>query len=366
MNQRGAALPMVIAGLLGISALAAAGYTLARLRWLEGESALRSTAARLAAAGAVERALAQWDVTVAETLAAGQAVAIPSAARGRGVTTYDSLIHLGAGLYLVRSVGERRDAGGSLLARAAVARLARLATPLVSDSQAVLSAGPVTVEGSPTVDGSDQAPPGWTGVCPPASTTGAGIRLGAGGAATITCTSGSCVIGAPPVAVDSQVTGSTVLALGPISLVDLVAGADLQVGGAVSVVAPAEVGGRCDRDNELNWGDPASVTTPCGSYFPVIAAQPGTRVSGGVGQGILASSGDLELAGDFVFHGVVVAGGAVFLRDRARAVGTVIARDSVVVVGQAQAARSVCAVSRALASARRPSGRVERGWSLWP
>ncbi len=366
MNRHGTALPLVMAGLLAISMMTVAGYTMARLRWLESESRLRSTAARLAATGEVERAVAQWDPMFADTLPAGQAAAIPGRARGRGVSTHDSLIRLGPDLFLVRSVGQRRDAGGSLLARAAVGRLVRIARPIVADSQAVLSAGPVRIEGSPTVDGSDQTPPGWEGSCPPATAAGIGIRLGAGASAIVTCPAGSCLMGAPPIAVDTQVSRSTVMELGPISLAELLAGADLEVGEAVSGVGPVEPGGRCDRESNLNWGNPGSATTPCGSYFPVVAARPGTRVSGGAGQGILASQGPLELSGDFAFHGVVVAGGSVTLRERARVHGTVVARDSVTVLDQAAVRRSVCAVTRSLAGAGRPWVPVDRAWSFWP
>jgi hypothetical protein len=366
MNRRGAALLVVVAGLLVITAMAAAGYTLARLRWLESESGLRAAAARLAAAGEVERTLAQWNPILAETLVAGQAVALGTMAWGTGVTTHDSLLRLGPRLYLVRAIGEQRAADHSLLAREGVARLVFLERPDVPDGQAILSAGPVRVAEGGVVDGGDQVPPGWSGVCPVPSPSAAGIRLAPETTAEITCAAGPCVTGSPAVLADSQVSGSTVLEFGALSLVDLLAGADHSVGGSALTPSPVEVGGRCDLGDPVNWGDPSMPTGPCGRYFPVLAAGPETRIVGGIGQGVLAGSGGLELAGDFAFYGVVVAGGVVTLRDRARVIGTVAARDGVTLSGSAMAGRSVCAVSRALAGAARPSRRLERGWTLWP
>jgi hypothetical protein len=366
MNRRGAALLVVLAGLIVIMALAATGFALARLRWLESESGRRATAVHLAAAGAVERAVAHWDPVLAETLTTGQAVALGSGAWGTGVSAYDSLLRLGPLLYLVRAVGEQRAADRSLLAREGVARLVLLEGPDVSERQAIMSAGPVRVAGAAAVDGGDRVPPAWSGACPVPSPSAAGIRLAPETTTEIACTSGPCVTGTPAVTPDSQISVTTVLKFGSVSLADLLAGADHHVGGPGLTGRPVEVGGRCDVGDPLNWGDPSMPTGACGRYFPVLAADPDARIIGGIGQGILAASGGIELAGDFAFYGVVVAGGAVTLRDRAQVIGTVIGRDGVTLSDAAMAGRSVCAVSRALSGAIRPSRRLDRGWSLWP
>lgn len=366
MNRRGAALLVVVAGLLVITALAAAGYALARLRWLESESGLRSVAARLTAAGEIDRTVAQWDPVLAETLATGHAVALGTMARGAGVSAHDSLLRLGQLLYLVRAIGERRAADQSLLAREGLARLVELARPDLSHGQAIVSAGLVRVADAAAVDGVDQVPPGWSAVCPVPSPPAAGIRLAPETTTEVTCTSGPCVTGAPAVLTDSQVSASAVLEFGAVSFIDLIAGADHRVGGPGLTAGPVVVGGRCDVGDPANWGDPMMPAGPCGRYFPVLAADPGTRINSGIGQGVLAGWGGLELAGDFTFYGVVVAGGVVTLRDRAQVIGTVVARDGVSLSGGALAGRSVCAVSRALSGAARPSRRLERAWTMWP
>jgi hypothetical protein len=310
--------------------------------------------------------VAQWNPVLAETLATGQTVALGTRARGTGVWAHDSLLRLGPLLYLVRAIGEQRAADQSLLAREGVARLVELARPDISHSQAIVSAGHVRVAEAGAVDGGDRVPPGWSGVCPVAAASAAGIRLVPGTTTDVTCTSGPCVTGTPPVLADSQLSASTVLEFGAMSLLDLLAGADHRVGGAGLTAGPTEVGGRCDVADPANWGDPTMPAGPCGRYFPVLAAEPDTRINSGIGQGVLAGMGGLELAGDFAFHGVVVAGGAVTLRDRAQVIGTVVARDGVTLSGGALAGRSVCAVSRALSGAARPSRRLDRGWTLWP
>jgi hypothetical protein len=98
----------------------------------------------------------------------------------------------------------------------------------------------------------------------------------------------------------------------------------------------------------------------------VLAAEAGTRIAGGTGQGILAVPGALELAGDATFHGIVAADGPVTLRDRAQVLGTIVSRIGVTVSDAASAGRSVCAVARALAGAARASPRLDRRWMLWP
>jgi hypothetical protein len=365
MNRRGAALLIVVAGILLLSALASGIFALARLRHRSGEAILWSTAARIAAEGEVERARASWDPMLAETLTVGSAAPLASAARGRGVSSQDSLVRLGAVLYLLRAVGERRAADGALLAREGVARLVHLKAPQVPAGQAVLAAGPLTVGESSVVDGADRAPPAWSAVCPAPGADGAGVRAASTAPVTIACT-GACLNGAPPLALDSALTLANLLQFGPMSLAELAAGADHEVGGTVASVGPVETLGQCASEDPLNWGDPQDVSRPCGRHLPVVRALPGTRVEGGVGQGVLIGTGALELAGDLAFHGVVVAGGPLTLRDRARVIGTLITADSLRLQGTATVERSVCAIARAQAGAARPAGSVAGGWFLWP
>jgi len=366
MNRRGAALLVVVAGVLLLSALASGIFALARLRHRGGDAILWSSAARLAAEGEVERIHATWDPVLAETLPVGHVAPVMDGARGRGVSSKDSLLRLGAVLYLLRAVGERRAADGSLLARDGVARLVRLEAPRFPAGQAVLAAGPVTVGEWPLADGADRTPSGWSGVCPAPAADGAGVRAAATAPVSVTCLSGTCLSGAPPLALDSALGPATLEQFGPLSLGELVAGTDHEVGGTVASVAPVESAGRCVAEDPLNWGDPGDVAGPCGRYFPVIRALPGTRIEGGAGQGVLIGTGALELAGDFTFSGVVVARGPVTLGDRARVTGTLITLDSLGLQGTARVERSACVIARAEAGAARPYKGVVGGWSPWP
>lgn len=365
MNRRGFTLPVALFTMALLGALASAVLLLALLRWRSGQRSLYALEARTLAESELDRVTAEWDPLRADSLSVGSVIAVPSGVAGRGLTAFDSLMRLGEGLFLVRSVAVRSVAGGPLLARDGVAELVRLIAPRLPDSMAVAALGPVEIAGAGQVDGGDHIPAGWTGVCGAPAAPGAGVMAGAGVALRALCGGGSCLRGSPPAGVDSALTPATIGRLGAMTLAELLAAADHRVSGALGGVRPTVTAGACVQSDSLNWGDPASPSSRCGRFFPVIEARPGTRLVSGQGQGVLLATGALELAGDAAFTGVVVALGPVVIRDRARVTGVVVAGDSLVVAGAAVIERSRCAVARALRGAARPGRRVERGWFRW-
>ena len=59
-----------------------------------------------------------------------------------------------------------------------------------------------------------------------------------------------------------------------------------------------------------NWGNPENPGAACWDWFPVIHITGNARVqSGGVGQGVMLVDGDLDLRGNFVFYGIIIAQG---------------------------------------------------------
>lgn len=365
MNRRGVALPLTMLALLLLGALASLVLLSARMRWLSGMRGLEALQARLHAEGEADRVVARWDPIRADSMAVGSVEAIPPAVAVPGLIATDSLLRLGAGLYLVRTVGARIDADGAMRARDGVARLVRLLSAVVPDSAASFAAGPSMVVDAALVDGGDVVPAGWSGLCAAPSSLGEGIIHAPAAPPSAGCTAGPCIAGSPATAPDTTLSAARLGQLGPLSLTDVVQGADHAVAGTALTVAPALSGAGCDRTDSLNWGDPSAPSAACGGYFPVIVAAPGTRLAGGHAQGILVGLGGLEFSNDFEFDGVVLARGPLVLRDQSRVLGVVLAADSLRVEGTAQLLRSTCAVRRSVAGGARPFRAVERGWFRW-
>lgn len=356
----GALLLIILLGGLGAIALAAA-----RLRSLAGTHALAAAMAVTAAEAGVERADATWDPLLAGGLAVGSAVSLPPAAATPGVGSLDTLLRLGRGLYLIRSVGERRAADGHLEARAAVARLIRLEGPRTPDSVAARVGGDVTVTADSGIRGEDAIPAFWDSVCPPPAPPGMGLASAPGAAVTTPCPGGACIRGTPPAATDSALPAGLFAQVGVATPAVLASHAEAVVSGAVAP-GPALTSGVCDRQQADNWGDPLAPGAPCGGYFPIIVAGPGTEVTGGAGQGLLLATGSLTLSGTSRFRGVILAQADLVLKDDAEVTGLVLVQGQLLVGGTARVMRSTCGVHRALEGSARPLRPVARGALMWP
>ncbi|MBT8397167.1 MAG: hypothetical protein KJN92_09380, partial [Gemmatimonadetes bacterium] len=95
---------------------------------------------------------------------------------------------------------------------------------------------------------------------------------------------------------------------------DLVAMADIRLpGGNINQTEPdSTAGGVCltGQAHKLNWGNPLNPDAACGDYFPLIYVDGNARIqSGGVGQGVLLVKDNLDLRGDFEFHGIIIVQG---------------------------------------------------------
>lgn len=107
----------------------------------------------------------------------------------------------------------------------------------------------------------------------------------------------------------------------------LLGGADLAErlpGLDVGVVTPAPASslGRCDPDAPWNWGDPVHPGGACGDLLVGRYVTGDLRLVGGVGQGILAVSGDLDVV-DTRFDGILLVGGTLTLEGGAEVRGFV-------------------------------------------
>ena len=111
----------------------------------------------------------------------------------------------------------------------------------------------------------------------------------------------------------------------------------------------------CNRTLASNWGEPTATVPLCGSYSPIIYAPGDLSLNNGRGQGILLVEGDLHVAGNFTFAGIVITKGAFDASHGTNNIyGTVLssnaALDDITMAGTPQVQFSTCAVSRALTS----------------
>jgi len=360
MKPNGAALPGALLLLVLLGGLSALGLHSARLRSLAGARAIAQARALTVAEAGIERAAAHWDPLVAGRLGQGSGQGLAPVAPSAGAVSHDTLFRLGQSLFLLKAVGEQRAADGHLLARASLARLVRLESPALPDTVAAVVATGASIGANFGVKGEDAIPGGWDSLCPPASGPRLGMALAAGAPSQLNCPGGTCLSGSPPSVTDSALPAGLFAGLGSIPLPILIAGADLSVSGLIAP-GPAFLAGSCDRTSPINWGDPDNPGSPCGDYFPLVAASGGTEILDGAGQGILVATGDLTLRGSARFRGAVFATGNLTLMDSAEVAGVVLVQGSLSVGGEARVLRSSCAIRRAQLGGARPHRPVPRG-----
>lgn len=144
MNRKGMAVLVVLITLLLVTGLATAVLTAARLRQVSGARQLAARRALEAATGWAARHAAEWDPAAAAGLMPGGGRWLPIAGRGPpSLEIHDTLVRLGASLYLIRSVVLVKTGDGSTLAREGVAQLVEVMPPAaagaIAPSRAVMA-----------------------------------------------------------------------------------------------------------------------------------------------------------------------------------------------------------------------------------
>ncbi|MGH7703340.1 MAG: hypothetical protein ACREMO_09620, partial [Gemmatimonadales bacterium] len=314
---------------------------------------------------------ASWAPARYDTIPVGGALGLGTTSLGSGESYTDSLLRLNGTLFLIRSIGERRTAADSMLARSTVGRLVRLAPPTIAMNAAVTTLQGFTSTGSTWISGRDSVPVGWGSECPPTGRSRAGLRDSSGVVNTSgPCAGGGCLSGTPQVVIDSGLTSAALTGFGSLSFADLFGSADVRVSGSVGGLGPAALGvapsWTCDRSIATNWGGPSGVN-PCSRYFPIIAGSGGTRITGGTGQGVLLVAGDLEMTGGFEFFGPVIVLGTFRSTGAGGHIqgGLLAAKaefDATPVAGGSGVDFSGCAIGRALQGSARARPLAARSW----
>lgn len=325
-NRDGFALPavvftMAILGLLAVAALATANDEHRASR------AMRESGAALYAAEAGANFV--WGTTTApmgtrlldslegSLTSSGDSVdlgweSLPSGA------AYHAVLHRidnGKRLYQLRVLGQGAGPWGGQ-------RLVSLAITAVSGDLAVDGAIGVVgglldigAGGGVVVDGNDNVPPGWAGVCDPPGVAMPGIATP--DATTVTQSGVPTIDGTPPILEDPSLSVSDFDTMW--DQLFAMANKIYPSGGPGPVsIGPVEnPPGTCDTGVLDNWGAPTNPAHPCFNYFPIIYVENARLKShnGQSGQGILlvgcdaAGKCDLEIENGFTFYGMILVQG---------------------------------------------------------
>lgn len=128
----------------------------------------------------------------------------------------------------------------------------------------------------------------------------------------------------------------------------------------------------CNTDDSNNWGGAPG----CEDHYPVLYVDGDLKLTTGSGQGVLIVDGDLDIAGNIEFSGVVIVTGTFTMRGTGSGTGKV--NGSVIAMGEssidteqdisgnALVQYNSCEIEKALNSALRLNALASRGWIFDP
>jgi hypothetical protein len=386
-DERGMALALALMGIVVIGALVAGSFTVGRLELTSGRNAVVTAQATEAAEAGLVAAFNPWDMSWNSLAVGGSSAPVtaqPSNASGPGqgnLRYTQTVTKLFGKVFLVQSVGERLSPSGQVLATRTLSEYARITVPTLNIQAAVTANAEVTVSGNTTrVDGNDGNPTGWN-TCPvPAPGTGVyGIQT----SSTVTMNGSPDIDGVPSATSQNDANITTGMWNAPFALLAASATVTLPSAGATYSPVPVAAGGVCNRNPVLparNWGEPlrnppaGGAVVECITYMPVVY-YPGTgtlRLSTGRAQGIILSAGNIDIAGNFEFDGIIMALGSVATHGTGNKVtGAVISgnadiNDDDVVAGTPTILYSSCAVQTVLANSAQGRPLTSRSWiQVW-
>lgn len=307
-SERGIALVVAIVALVVIGAIVAGTFFISSLEQKTAENSVDAAEAYQAAEAGIVKNVGNWD-TGYNSLAVDGGTTIAQDSVAPGTYFNVTISRLNSSLFFLRSVGTRNSATQTL------AMVLRTVTVNPSVNAAVTAKGNVSVGGNATIDGTNTNPSGWSS-CGTAPNKG-GIRT----SGTVS-TNGNPTIGGSPAKIQNDSTVNNALFQGPFDQFKAMATLSLAGGNGngnyvtYNGMAPSTTGSpaKCNRTDANNWGEPlrtGSYVSQCTSYSPIIYFAGNAKMTGGRGQGILLVDGDLSIAGNFQWVGLVIAIGQV-------------------------------------------------------
>lgn len=371
----GFALPAAIGGLVIVGVLVTAGFFMARQELRIGVASKHAAMAVNVAQMGANEIMANWNGYRLGNIPVWGDTTITQTVDG-GIWTV-TIQNLNGTVYYLEAEGEVTE-GGAMWAGATrrVGIVTRMLYADITPPAALTTRGSTVVKGNAEVHGEDTDPPGWGGYCSgpkqdkPGVLTNDTSAVGTSGKGTIT--------GSPAYDQDSTIVDSTFTHFGNMTWAELVTLAKAEgknvssLGTTVNNTLPDSTGSQCNTAPLTNWGDPRNPGAACGNYFPLIYhGGPSLRIqSGGFGQGILLVDGNLDLRGNFVFHGIIIVQGSFETQGSGnRILGGVLASnanfDDQDLTGGSVTTNSTCAVQRAIlnnASLSRARPLAQRSW----
>jgi hypothetical protein len=372
------ALAVAVFALVVIGALVAGSFFGGRLEQQSGQNTLYAAQAAEAAEAGLTDAMASLTPPVLQAATVGTPVSLTTLTVGSGLVASRDFVRLTDIVFLLRSTGTRRNAGGTAIATRKAGSLVRLSNLDLTVKGGLTALGQVTVTGNATVSGNDEIPAAWTDpddeIECPATDNQAGVRYNG----TLTEGGSSEIYGDPRTELDPTLGSGNLL--GGTNFQELKGLKTLTLtSSSIAGLAPAltaTIPPRCNTAVQNNWGaplDPAALDPfhACFDYFPIIYRNGDLSMSGaGAGQGILLVEGNLTIQGQIQFFGPIIASGSVRIRgtgsDNVKLIGGVIANmvdiDDSQLTGNATVLYSSCAVMRALKGSALVKPVAERGW----
>jgi len=333
------------------------------------DNSMRQSRATSTAELGLNRISVDWNLADNQRLRTGDTLRKAFTASGGGIVNV-MVTRLPGPFFWAVAEGMSGTTRSSFVARRRYGVLLRLDMPQMNFLGAITTQGTTTINGNVTVNGNDAAPAGWASCTPGANVPGAAISP----TTTATVNGSVTVDGNPPVSTSAAPADTnTYFNYGSSSYWALANSANLTYPGGTQLtgVQPIAAGSVCVGSLiPANWGEPthAIPASPCETYFPVIHVQGDLKVTTGRGQGILLVDGDMTVAGNFSFTGVVVVRGGLKMSGTGnKIVGAVMSAsvsvdDNVSLAGNTSILYSSCALLAALSANAYPKPARQRGW----
>lgn len=381
-DERGIALAIALMAIVLVGALVTGTFFAGRMEIGAGRNSIYTAQATEAAETGLSRAFSSWDIAwnnYAVNTPTVQATVYPQSGVGNSSLRYTTtVLRMSGGVFMISSQGEKLDRGGNVMATRYLAQLAKVVKVSIDIQAAVTANADVTVSGNTTkIDGFDQLPAGWSGECAaPVPGTGVyGIRT----SAQVSTNGSPDIYGTPTPMKENDATVTTTLFTDPFNALTPVASIVLSSAGGTQAYAPGDpttTGSPavCDKSNMDNWGEPyrtGGYVAECIDYYPVVYYPgPGTlKLSNGRAQGIILSAGNIDIAGNFEFNGIMLALGSIDTHGTGNKVsgailsGNANISDDDALAGTPTILYSSCAVQKALSGAARGIALRERSWA---
>ncbi len=314
----GFAMAMVIFALLLMSTVAVGALLTAGDEQRSSRALGESGGAFYAAEAGVHEVWATWPDSLVATLVPGDSMvlgwqSLDGGARYRGVISrYDN----GGGaqkMFALRVEGRGPGAAGGQRVVSLMLTSGGGGVSLNLDAAFVLnSTFNIGAGGGVVVDGNDNIPPGWGGVCDAPGPAQPGIVTD--DASTVNQEGSATITGDPPIQVAPFDTAAfDALFDQLVAMADITFPPGVQPKDGTHQILPVEnPPGVCDTSVDTNWGAPEDPTHPCFDYFPIIYAPEGFDFKtqpDHAGQGILLVDNTAQLENGFSWYGLIMAKG---------------------------------------------------------